>query len=110
MDYRKKTEMGLGEKYDDLVRFNIGGLVDGIPEVIRVLDTGVIGDMIQAESIPAWEKTIMTAMEDLDPAQKFLFLCAAEFYIGFDPTSRREHFRIVPQECYKSNALVYGAL
>ena len=110
MDCQTKTEMGLGEKYDDLVRFSIKDLVEGIPEVTRVLETGVIGDTIQAESMLVWKKTIMTAMKDLDPAQKFLFLCAAEFYIGVDPTSRREHFRIVPQECYKSNALAYGSL
>ena len=109
MDYRTATEKGLGEKYDDLLRFGIDGLVDGIPEVTRVLETGVIGDMSQAESMPVWKNIIMTAMKDLDPAQKFLFLCAAEFQIGYaDPKSRREHFRIVPRECYKSNALAYG--
>ena len=78
-----------------------------VPKVMRVVDTGAIGVMRQAKSIPAWEKIIMTAMEDLEPTHKFLFLCLAEWSIRI---GAREHFRIVPQECYKSNALLYWVL
>jgi len=75
-----------------------------IPEVMGVINTGVIGDMVQAKSIPDWEKIIMTAMEDLESTHKFLFLCAADWSIRF---GGREHFQIVPRDCYKSNALLY---
>jgi len=107
MDLPTKTEMGPGEKYDDLVCYKISDIVLGIPEVMDVVDAGAIADMVQAKSIPDWEKIIMTAMKDLEPTHKFLFLCVAEWSIRF---GGREHFLTVPRERYKSTALLYSVL
>jgi hypothetical protein len=99
-------ETKLSKKYDKLGRIDISRVVDGIPEVIEVLNTGVLGKMWAAESISVWEDIITNARKDLDPAQTFLFLCEAEYLVGFQAvTSREKHFGIVPRECYKSNAL-----
>ena len=102
----KIKETKLSKQYDELGRIDISRVVDGIPEVIEVLNTGVLEKMWAAESISVWEDIITKATRDLDPAQTFLFLCEAEYLIGFQVvTSREKHFGIVPRECYKSNAL-----
>lgn len=98
----------LANKYDEIQGFMVDEIAIRNPKINELLNTDVVRVLIQAATHDEWNTILLKIVKDLNPYERFIFICAVQHYIRYDVKNKDAHFQVVSPGIYKFTAVAYG--